>query len=66
LAQFGNRLVEASARKLSTEFFQRFSDALRDSHGQQLSGAQQRGLSGRAIWFSLKNFVQRVLIFKRK
>ena len=28
LAQFGNRLVEASARKLSEEFFQRFSQGL--------------------------------------
>lgn len=39
LAQFGNRLVEASSRKLSEEFFQRFSAVL----GAPLAGALPDG-----------------------
>jgi len=66
LAQFGNRLVEASARKLSAEFFQRFSAVLHLGDGQTPSGVQQRGIAWRAIWSSFKNFVQRVLPFTRK
>jgi carbon monoxide dehydrogenase subunit G len=66
LAQFGNRLVEASARKLSEEFFQRFSAVLHPGDGQLPPDAQQQAGAWRALVSSLKRFVQRVLTFTRK
>ncbi|MEK7345010.1 MAG: FAD binding domain-containing protein [Pseudomonadota bacterium] len=66
LAQFGNRLVEASARKLSAEFFQRFSAVLHPGDGQTLPGGQQLAGSWRAMGARLKSFVQRLLSFTRK
>jgi carbon-monoxide dehydrogenase medium subunit len=41
LAQLGNRLVEAAARKLSVEFFERIGNALQADHGQGLHVSQQ-------------------------
>ena len=66
LAQFGNRLVEASARKLSEEFFQRFSAVLHPGDGQTPPDAQEQAGAWRALVSSLKRFVQRVLTFTRK
>lgn len=56
LAQFGNRLVEASSRKLSEEFFERFARVLGAPAGQQppSSSSVWRRLQGLlARWFSL-------------
>jgi carbon monoxide dehydrogenase subunit G len=66
LAQFGNRLVEASARQLSEEFFRRFSALLQAPDGQMPSGAPRaigawQGLSGR-----LQTWFQRIFSFFRK
>lgn len=55
LAQFGNRLVEASSRKLSEEFFERFGRVLGVPAGQRPSPLSPwRRLQGLlARWFSV-------------
>ncbi len=66
LAQFGNRLVEASARQLSEEFFRRFSALLKAPDGQIPSAAPGTGHAMRAFVARLQTWIQRIFYFLRK
>lgn len=57
LAQFGNRLVEASSRKLSEEFFERFS---------RLLGVSADHLPPPSAWHRLRRLLARWLSLFRK
>lgn len=66
LAQFGNRLVEASARQLSEEFFRRFSALLQAPDGQTPSAAPGAGHAVRTLLARLQSWIQRFFSFLRK
>ena len=66
LAQFGNRLVEASARQLSEEFFLRFSALLQAPDGQIPSAAPGAGHAVRNLLARLQSWFQRIFSFLRK
>jgi CO/xanthine dehydrogenase FAD-binding subunit/carbon monoxide dehydrogenase subunit G len=66
LAQFGNRLVEASARQLSEEFFRRFSALLQAPDGQIPSAAAGAGHAVRTLLARLQSWIQRIFFFLRK
>lgn len=66
LAQFGNRLVEASARQLSEEFFRRFSALLKTPNGQIASGSIQAAGAWQALVARLPSWIQRIFSFLRK
>ena len=66
LAQFGNRLVEASARQLSEEFFRRFSALLQAPDGQMPSGAPRAVGAWQALVARLQTWFQRIFSFFRK
>jgi CO/xanthine dehydrogenase FAD-binding subunit/carbon monoxide dehydrogenase subunit G len=56
LAQFGSRLIHASANKLSEDFFKKFALQLaQGKEGQTSKLEPQRG-----IWHALKSFFQRI------
>lgn len=66
LAQFGNRLVEASARQLSEEFFRRFSALLQAPNGQIPTDAPGAGHAVRTLLAPLQSWFQRIFSFLRK
>ena len=61
LAQLGNRLVEASARKLSADFFQRFSAVLGAPPGADLAAVGIGAAGGSGFWRRLWQALKRVL-----
>ena len=66
LAQFGNRLVEASARQLSEEFFRRFSALLQIPDGPIPSAVPGAGHAVRTLLTCLQSWTQRIFSFLRK
>jgi carbon-monoxide dehydrogenase medium subunit len=66
LAQFGNRLVEASARQLSEEFFRRFSTLLQAPTGQIPTGAPRADGAWQGLVTRLQSLIQRIFSFFRK
>ena len=66
LAQFGNRLVEASARQLSEEFFRRFSALLQAPDGQIPSAVPGAGHAVQTLLARLQSWFQRIFSFLRK
>ena len=66
LAQFGNRLVEASARQLSEEFFRRFSALLKAPDGQTPTGEPRTADVGLSWLARLQIWTQRIFSFLRK
>jgi hypothetical protein len=66
LAQFGNRLVEASARQLSEEFFRRFSALLQAPDAQMPTDAPGAGHAVRTLLARLQSWFQRIFSFLRK
>lgn len=66
LAQFGNRLVEASARQLSEEFFRRFSALLQTPDGQMPTGAPRADGVWQGLLARLQSWFQRIFSFLRK
>ena len=66
LAQFGNRLVEASARQLSEEFFKRFSALLASPDGPMPPGASTPSGAWHAFVVGLQNLLRRFVALLRK
>lgn len=66
LAQLGNRLLEASSRQLSEEFFQRFSVLLNTPEGSIPASASVNDKGRFRVWTALGKFLKRLFFSRGK